>query len=353
MRVATTIGTNAVVEGTGDAVGLLVAPGAEENLYGSSPRSNLLDTFLRDGRVLAVDDGDSLPRCRELIDSGVRWVVASLPKASDEHALREAVRGRYPEHYLRSIPLSLACEVAVGESDEIRTNTAVVNAYLSRPMAKLLYRTEGQLQQQGLRVPMLAVHSDATCARVARTTAVSTYSSGPAAGLALVADLARRFGDDIALGFDMGGTTTDLGLVRHGEVSVNPRPLRARRHVAVPVPGIESIGLGGSSIAERRRGGGIAVGPVSAGAVPGPACFGRGGERPTLTDADLVLGLLAADDQLAGRDRAVDRAGRRWCWSASSRCQRSTLPAPCSTRHEPRVQRRFASLLDTRRDRPG
>lgn len=299
LRVATTIGTNAVVESTGDLVGLLVAPGAEKTLYGSSPRADLLDTFLRAEHVLAIDDNDPLPGCRELIDSGVRWVVASLPEASAEHALRDAVRGRYPEHYLRSIPLSLACEVAVGESDEMRTNTAVVNAYLSRPMAKLLYRTEGLLQQQGLRVPMLAVRSDATCARVARTTAISTYSSGPAAGIAWVADLATRFGDEIALGFDMGGTTTDLGLARHGTVSVNPLPLLRGVPVAVPVPGLESIGLGGSSIARLATDGEIVVGPASAGAVPGPACFGRGGERPTLTDADLVLGLLSTDDRLA------------------------------------------------------
>ena len=299
LRVATTIGTNAVVESTGDAVGLLVAPGAELSLYGSAASSELLGTFLRADQVVAVDNGDALPRCRELINSGVRWVVASLPRAADEHALREAVRGRYPEHYLRSIPLSLASEVAVGESDEMRTNTAVVNAYISRPMAKLLYRTEGLLQQQGLRVPMLAVLSDACCARVARATAISTYSSGPAAGIALVADLAVGYGDEVALGFDMGGTTTDLGLVRHGQISMNRRPLLRGVPVAVPVPGIESIGLGGSSIAHLAADGGIAVGPSSAGAIPGPACFGRGGDRPTLTDADLVLGLLSTDDLLA------------------------------------------------------
>ena len=122
------------------------------------------------------------------------------------------------------MPLTLGWETAEVEDDALRTSTAVLNAYLSRPMAKLLYRTEGILQQAGLAVPLLAARSDGTCSRMPRTTAISTYSSGPAAGLGLAAAEARRHGDPAVVGFDMGGTTLDLGLVRDGSYEVDEAP---------------------------------------------------------------------------------------------------------------------------------
>jgi N-methylhydantoinase A len=314
LRVATTIGTNAVVEGTGDLVGLLVESGAERTLYGRREPAAALGRFVREEHVRGVpvdEDADVLlAHCRELVLLGVRRVVVSFRgEPSAEQRVRELAADRYPEHYLRSIPLSLGSETAAVADDEIRTNTAILNAYVSRPMAKLLYHTEGLLQQEGLRVPLLAVRSDASCGRVARTMAIATYSSGPASGLALVANLATAAGDSLALGFDMGGTTLDVGLVRDGRPPIDTEPEIRGVRVALPVPGIVSVGLGGSSIAER-AGNGAVVGPASAGAIPGPACFGRGGALPTVTDADLVLGFLDHGERFAAEIELLTEPAR-------------------------------------------
>ena len=316
-RLATTIGTNAVVTGTGDPVGLMVEAGAEKSLYGSSEPAPALGVFIRPDHVVGVDPDVAaeavLALCRDLVQQGVRHTVVSLRGShrQAESDLRELVRDRYPVHYLRSMPLTMGWETAEVDDDDLRTSTAVLNAYLSRPMAKLLYRTEGILQQAGLSVPMLAARSDGTFSRMPRTTAISTYSSGPAAGLGLAAAEARRYGDAVVVGFDMGGTTLDLGLVRDGSYQVDETPEIRGVRVRLPVPGIVSVGLGGSSIASVDSSGSVAVGPASAGAVPGPAAFGRGGAEPTLTDADVVLGLLADGQSLPGEivldaDRAAD-----------------------------------------------
>ena len=305
-RLATTIGTNAVVTGTGDPVGLMVEAGAEKSLYGPSEPAPALGVFVRPDHVLGVDPAaaaeEVLSLCRDLVQQGVRQTVLSLRGShrDAELRLRELVRDRYPVHYLRSMPLTLGWETADAGDDQLRTSTAVLNAYLSRPMAKLLYRTEGILQQAGLTVPLLAARSDGTFSRMARTTAISTYSSGPAAGLALVAALAREHDETAVVSFDMGGTTLDLGLVRDGSYRVDPAPDVRGVRVWLPVPGIVSVGLGGSSIASASDSGIVTVGPASAGAVPGPACFGRGGTEPTLTDADVVLGLLVDGQELPG-----------------------------------------------------
>ncbi len=305
-RLATTIGTNAVVTGTGDTVGLLVEAGAEKSLYGASDPAPALGVFVRPDHVVGVDPASAaeevLRICRGLVQQGVRQTVVSLrtERREDEARLRELVQDRYPAHYLRSMPLTMGRETAGTGDDAVRTSTAVLNAYLSRPMAKLLYRTEGILQQVGLTVPLLAARSDGTCSRTARTTAISTYSSGPAAGLGLAAAQAHSYGDAAAVAFDMGGTTLDLGLLLDGAFDIDPTPEIRGVRVSLPVAGIVSVGLGGSSIASVDSAGVVTVGPASAGAVPGPAAFGRGGTEPTLTDADVTLCFLDEGQVLPG-----------------------------------------------------
>ncbi len=305
-RLATTIGTNAVVTGTGDTVGLLVEAGAEKSLYGPSDPAPALGVFASPDHVVGVAPASAaeevLRLCRGLVQQGVHQTVVSLraERREDEARLRELVRDRYPAHYLRSMPLTMGWETAGTTDDAVRTNTAVLNAYLSRPMAKLLHRTEGILQQAGLTVPLLAARSDGTCSRTARTTAISTYSSGPAAGLGLAAAETLRDGDAAAVAFDMGGTTLDIGLVRDGTYETDPTPEIRGVRVSLPVAGIVSVGLGGSSIASVDSSGTVMVGPASAGAVPGPAAFDRGGTEPTLTDADVTLCFLDEGQVLPG-----------------------------------------------------
>ena len=216
-RLATTIGTNAVVTGTGDPVGLMVEAGAEKSLYGPCEPAPAVGVFVQADHVVGVDPAwaaeEVLALCRDLVQQGVRQTVVSLRRSNRdvESGLRELVRDRYPVHYLRSMPLTLGSETADVDDDELRTSTAVLNAYLSRPMAKLLYRTEGILQQAGLSVPLLAARSDGTCSRMPRTTAISTYSSGPAAGLGLAASLAREHSDGAVRRLRYGGHHARLG----------------------------------------------------------------------------------------------------------------------------------------------
>jgi N-methylhydantoinase A/oxoprolinase/acetone carboxylase beta subunit len=308
LRVATTVGTNAVVEGTGSRVGLLVAVGQEELLYAGRPPTAVFARYLDPGLVRGVglppEGAELLDRCRELVAAGVRQVVVSFPGAATapevERQVRQVVRARYPEHYLRSVPLQLASEVSACAEDDVRTATAVVNAYLHRDMAQLLQRAEVQLRADGLRAPLLVVQASAGVAQVAKSTAISTYGSGPAAGLSGAEAVAGAYGDPVVVTADMGGTTLDLGLVLDGRCQTDARPEIGGVRVALPSNASTPVGCGGSSLVTVEDGR-VLVGPRSAGAVPGPAAFGRGGERATLTDADLVCGLLQDDAELGGQ----------------------------------------------------
>jgi N-methylhydantoinase A/acetophenone carboxylase len=308
LRVATTVGTNAIVEGTGSRVGLLVTAGQEELLYAGRPATAMFARYLDPGLVRGVglppEAAELLDRCRELVAAGVRQVVVSFPGATTapeaEQRVRQMVRERYPEHYLRSIPLQLASEVSACVEDDVRTATAVVNAYLHRDMAQLLQRAEVALRGDGLRVPLLVVQASAGVAQVAKSTAISTYGSGPAAGLSGAERVAGAYGDPVVVTADMGGTTLDLGLVLDGRCETDTRPDIGGVRVALPINASTPLGCGGSSLVTV-DGGRVVVGPHSAGAVPGPAAFGRGGTRPTLTDADLVCGLLEEGAELGGQ----------------------------------------------------
>jgi N-methylhydantoinase A/oxoprolinase/acetone carboxylase beta subunit len=307
LRLATTVGTNAIIEGTGARVGLLVERKHESLLYGGRPPEALFASFLDPGFVrgldLSISPEEVLAVCRELVGLGVRQVVVSLPRscgASAEDKVRELVRARYPEHYLRSIPLQLGSEVSACAEDDVRTATAVVNAYLHRDMAHLLQRAEHELRAEGVVAPLLVVHANSGVARVAKTTAISTYGSGPSAGLSGAESIARAYGDRTVVTADMGGTTLDLGLVLDGQCEIETRPSLAGVRVALPMNRTESFGRAGCSIV-RVEGGAIVIGPQSAGAVPGPAAFGRGGDLATITDADLVSGLLTPGKELGGQ----------------------------------------------------
>ena len=307
LRVATTVSTNAVIEGAGSRVGLLVASGEETRLYAERAPEALFRRFLDPALVRGiagpVDAAGLLQSCRELNGRGVRQVVVSLPhgrEGSDqEREVRRMVRDHYPEHYLRSVPLQLASDLTACRDDHVRTATATVNAYLHRDIAQLLYRTEQELRAEGLRSMPLMVHANAGAARVGKSTAIGMYGSGPSAGLSGAEAVAARYGDRVVVTADMGGTTLDLGLLVDGRSQTETRPEIAGVRVALLRNRTESIGCGGGSVA-RVEEGRVRLGPESAGAIPGPAAFNRGGERATLTDAAVVLGLLAAGKELGG-----------------------------------------------------
>ena len=174
---------------------------------------------------------------------------------------------------------------------------------------RLLYKAGEELRQRFYNKNLFIVHNNGAVARVAKTRAINTYNSGPAAGLLGARLIGQLYGADDLISADMGGTSFDLGYVRGGRPSYTLEPDVEGFPVNVPMLSIRAIGAGGGSIASV-NGGGLRVGPQSAGALPGPVCFDLGGGEPTVTDADLVLGLLDPEYFLGGNHEAQRGQGQ-------------------------------------------
>ena len=318
-RLATTIGTNIMVQGRGAKAGLLVSLGAEDDMYGDGPASVIARGFI--GREMItgiggiidetgaeaapVDPEEVLAAVRGLVHRGARIIGVCLRDAwrNDAHEVRvrEIVHERYPVHYLRSVPLQLSTEVSPVSNDHARANSLIVNEMLHREMTRSLYDLEDRLRDAGYRWPLLVTHASGGCARVAKTVAVETLQSGPAAAVLGAWRIAQLTGAAHVVAADMGGTSLDVAFASAEQPPWNPRPTVEGVPLAIPMLSVDSIGAGGGSIARVSGGGALSVGPDSAGAYPGPACYGQGGAEATVTDADLVLGYIGPGHLLAGR----------------------------------------------------
>jgi N-methylhydantoinase A/oxoprolinase/acetone carboxylase beta subunit len=166
-------------------------------------------------------------------------------------------------------------------------------------MEHFLYGAENICKEQHLKRPLLIFRNDGASARVAKTTAIKTWGSGPRGGLEGALAYARHYDLDTVVAMDIGGTTTDVSVVKGGQVKLLPYGEIQGVPTSFSLPTIDSFGVGGSSVVSV-AGGAIEIGPESVGAVPGPACFARGGTDATLTDALLVAGILDADKYLGG-----------------------------------------------------
>ncbi len=331
-RISTTVGTNLLIQRGGPKIGLLVTKGAEDNLYGQHPAGSdtafispgsvigLAESVDDDGRVeVPVDKEEVLAGVRQLLEQGARMIVVSFRNAwinaTNEHRVVEYVKDRYPVHYLRSIPIQLATEVVHVADDHVRTNSAILNAYIHSDMARSLYRAEDELREAALARPLLVVHASGGNARIAKTIALHTLNSGPAACATGAAAIARRKGLERVVTGDMGGTSFDVAVIKDGVPALDPLPSMFGMQIGIPALRATSLGGGGGSIA-RLDGDTIQVGPASAGGAPGPVCYDKGGTEPTVTDADVVLGYIDPDFFLGGRmrlrkDLAARAIGRR------------------------------------------
>jgi N-methylhydantoinase A len=339
----TTLATNALIERKGAKTALLTTAGFRDALeIGREGRYDMYDLFidppaplvprhlrlevterlLADGSVLVPLDVDSVRAAiAALLAEGVEAVAISLL-----HAYRNPVH----ELAVAALVSELAPGLAVSRSSEIvpeirefeRTSTTVANVYVMPLMAHYLADLERKIHELGVPGRFYVMLSSGGIATpdTAKRAPIRLVESGPAAGALAAARLARQAGEGRMLSFDMGGTTAKACVIDRGEplVAREFEVARADRFkkgsglpIRVPVIEMIEIGAGGGSIARIDSLGLLKVGPDSAGADPGPACYGLGGEQPTVTDADLVLGYLDPDFFLGGRMRLdADRARR-------------------------------------------
>jgi len=241
-------------------------------------------------------------------------LIHSYLNDAHERMIREVLAERLPE-----IMVSISAEVSPQMREYERFNTVVANAYIKPLMKSYLGRLEGRLQDEGVGCNIFLMHSGGGIISIesAAEFPVRLVESGPAGGAVFAANIAARYGLDKVLSFDMGGTTAKICLIKNqtpktSRVFEVARTYRFKKGsgmpISIPVIDMVEIGAGGGSLAHVDAMRQIRVGPESAGSEPGPACYGRGGEKPAVTDADLVLGKLDPDN-FAGGSIRLDTAG--------------------------------------------
>jgi len=238
----------------------------------------------------------------EALAVGLLW---SFLNPAHERRLRELAAEEAP-----GVGVSLSSEVSGRLGEYERTATAVINAYVSPAMAGYLERLSARLAEGGLGRPPLIVQSNGGLTPARQVVPVRTVESGPAVGAVGAARLAEELARPNLIATDVGGTTFKVALIQEGRWDLADETVLGQYHVHVPMVDVVSIGAGGGSIAWEDQGR-LRVGPRSAGAAPGPACYGAGGEEPTVTDADLLLGFLNPAFFLGGRIPLDPAAARR------------------------------------------
>ncbi|HST51178.1 MAG TPA: hydantoinase/oxoprolinase family protein [Pyrinomonadaceae bacterium] len=314
----TTVGTNALLERRGARTALITTEGFEDALViGRQARGSLYDLNWTRPAPLVADGLRFGARERVAVDGSV---VVELEDEEVERLVRKLKRARVesiavcllfsfarPEHErkieralaveLKDVPLSVSHKILPEYREYERTSTVTINAYLRPLMGAYLERLGAHISTRRLRV--MQSSGGSVSARVAAAEPVRTILSGPAGGVVGATHAASLAGNDDIITFDMGGTSTDVALCAGGKLRLTNEATVAGLPVAVPVLDIHTVGAGGGSIARVDAGGSLRVGPKSAGAVPGPACYGRS-LLPTVTDANLVLGRFGGADLLGG-----------------------------------------------------
>jgi N-methylhydantoinase A len=319
IRYSTTQGTNALVERKGPRLGLVLGGALKPADLQKDPQQSELFASLVGPRVEILDaklEGEALEvalvkAINALSSAGAnRIVVAFGGEARDEgeSRLKKLLLRKFPPHLLGAIPVLYSHEIVDDANDARRAWTALFNAFLHPAMERFLYAAEHKLRDYRTRNPLLIFRNDGHSARVAKTIAIKTYSSGPRGGAEGARALAAHYGFKRLLSMDVGGTTTDIGLVEEGVVRAHARGKVEGIETSFPLCDVVSAGVGGSSII-RVEGKTIKVGPESVGGAPGPACFGLGGKEATMTDAFLLMGLLDPASYFGGELKIdVERA---------------------------------------------
>lgn len=320
----TTFATNLIVEGTQAHIGLIATKGFRDVLQIARasrkpdvydihwrPNPSLVPRYLRlevnermlhTGEVLTdLSDDDVHDAFRFFIEQGVGTVAVCLLHAYANPEHEQRIKTIAAEHY-PTIEVSLSSDVVREFREYERTSTTCVSAFIKKPIEQHLQRLTEALQEEGaksLRYIMRANGGVSTFERAVSHPAALTHS-GVMGGIVGATALGRRCGLTNLITFDMGGTSTDISLITDGELPLTSRSTVGGNPVLIPALDMVTIGAGGGSLGWIEGGSAMRVGPRSAGSVPGPACYGQGGESPTVTDANLVCGRLNGDYFLAG-----------------------------------------------------
>jgi N-methylhydantoinase A/oxoprolinase/acetone carboxylase beta subunit len=305
LRYSTTAGTNALVQRSGARLGLVFSSDASVgDLFATEVERDLFATLVQD-RHVSVDvsnaefDATITDAVNHLVELGATPLVVALDSPASEQRVKSAIVARFPRHLLGSLPVQYSYDLIDDGDWTRRTWSALVNAFLHPTMERFLYHAERQLRQYRTRRPLLIYGNDGSSSRVAKTVAIKTYGSGPRGGLEAAAAIARHYGIERVVTIDIGGTTTDVSILDDGIIrETDPGQLDGVT-VSFRASDVLSSGVGGSSVFSVTNGV-IQVGPRSVGAVPGPACFGRGGSEPTITDVYLLMGILEPDTYFGG-----------------------------------------------------
>ncbi len=330
----TTVGTNALLERKGAKTGIITTRGFRDvlemrrrdrpntwGLWGQFEpvvprdlRLEVAERTLADGTIHTVVDADDVKQAaRDLIELGAESVcivfINSYANPENEQVALKALREVWPNDYVGA-STDILPEIREFE----RTSTTTLNAYLQPTVASYLHKLENALKEDGFEGQVLIVQSNGGVMTVdtARQMPVRTALSGPAAGVIASAYIAGEAGFPNVITCDMGGTSFDVSLVADGQSALAAQTsIDFGLTVRTPMIEMTTIGAGGGSIAWVDRGGLLQVGPESAGSNPGPVCYGLGNERPTVTDANVVLGRINADKPIGGKLERLDVEGAK------------------------------------------
>jgi N-methylhydantoinase A len=335
----TTVATNALITRRGAKVGLITTRGFEDTIYVMRavgrvdglddmeikhvtkvtkptplvPRQSIKGVYERvdyKGEVVVpLDIAGVRDAVRELVEQrGVEAIAVCLlfswmnPAHEDQVAV--IIKELYPD---RNLPVTLSHEISPQMGEYARSNTTIVNSFLWNTIDRYVSGLNRQLQSLGLQSDVMVMQANGGIVRPAQMTGVGTLQSGPAGGMIATAFVARTLGHPNVITGDMGGTSFDVGLLTDYQFAHAREPIAERFRLLQPMIDVESIGAGGGTIARVDPvTGRLLVGPDSAGADPGPICYGMGGTQVTVTDANVVLGYIDPDYFLGGR-RKLDR----------------------------------------------
>lgn len=309
--------TLTIMRATGRVAGLSVF---ERHHYRATAKPRLLvderDIFEIAERVDAegevvtpLDEADVARVAKLLTERGYEAVAVaylfSHQNPAHERRSAEILRQEAPQLYV-----SVSADIAPVMGEYERSATALFNAYVGPVIDSYLARLERTLADMGLKQKLLIVQANGGLATVAQTVPIYTIESGPAAGVVGTAHMAERLGDHNVIATDVGGTTFKVAIIEGGAWSYSTQTVLNQYQLRLPMIDLASIGAGGGSIAWV-DGARLRIGPKSASADPGPACYGLGGSEPTVTDADVALGYIAPESFLGGRmklhrDRALE-----------------------------------------------